>query len=421
MTIQFFTTEKIGPKQEKTPEGYLLCREVPIARTGAMSYLQGGMPLDGLGRPISTDREIEVVRDAMALFSEESLSSLQGKSLVHDHPKQDIDPTSWKKLTLGIVMNPRRGDNANDDLLMADILVTTEEGMKKIQEGKREVSAGYDAEYEEISPGKWRQHRIIFNHVALVEQGRCGSRCRIQDSIEEPIFMSEDMKEEENTPKEESVSEVKTEDNVVPKEEENPMAKAMDALSITMGSLVARMDAIEEKMSAATKDKVPEVNKEEEKVEEKEEEKKEVAETKDSACLVDASTQDSSSLQDPFQAMLAKAEIISPGIPLVSFHTRDSLEDTKNRMIEFQSKSLIEAHRLPVTRKIMEEILGTPRLHLAGMTRDSIEVLFNSTVLAKKMSNNAPLVAIPVTSHIPKELTLADINRINADFYRNHP
>ena len=49
-------------------------------------------------------------------------------------------------------------------------------------DGKRELSAGYDAEYETISPGVGRQHQIVGNHVALVDRGRCGVRCAIGDS-----------------------------------------------------------------------------------------------------------------------------------------------------------------------------------------------------------------------------------------------
>ena len=30
--------EQIGPMQAMTPEGFLLCKDVPIARTGVMTY-----------------------------------------------------------------------------------------------------------------------------------------------------------------------------------------------------------------------------------------------------------------------------------------------------------------------------------------------------------------------------------------------
>ena len=49
--------------------------------------------------------------------------------------------------------------------------------------GKVEISLGYDAEYTEVSPGKGVQSNIVINHIALVDKGRCGSRCSIGDSF----------------------------------------------------------------------------------------------------------------------------------------------------------------------------------------------------------------------------------------------
>ena len=45
----------------------------------------------------------------------------------------------------------------------------------------REVSCGYDADYEQTSPGKGKQSNIIGNHLALVDQGRAGHAYAIQD------------------------------------------------------------------------------------------------------------------------------------------------------------------------------------------------------------------------------------------------
>jgi uncharacterized protein len=36
--MKFYVTERIGPKPGFTPEGFLLCEEVPIARVGIMDY-----------------------------------------------------------------------------------------------------------------------------------------------------------------------------------------------------------------------------------------------------------------------------------------------------------------------------------------------------------------------------------------------
>jgi hypothetical protein len=79
-------------------------------------------------------------------------------------------------------MNPRRGVGIDDDVLMADLLIWDKDAIALIDRGKRELSVGYDADYEELGPGHGRQRNIRANHLALVERGRCGPRCAIGDS-----------------------------------------------------------------------------------------------------------------------------------------------------------------------------------------------------------------------------------------------
>ena len=38
---RYYTVSKLGPKRSLTPEGYLLCQDVPVARTGEMLYAEG--------------------------------------------------------------------------------------------------------------------------------------------------------------------------------------------------------------------------------------------------------------------------------------------------------------------------------------------------------------------------------------------
>ena len=62
------------------------------------------------------------------------------------------------------------------------------ETIRDIEMGKREVSCGYNPEYSQLlTPdgepiqGEGEQENIIYNHLALVENGRCGAKCAIQD------------------------------------------------------------------------------------------------------------------------------------------------------------------------------------------------------------------------------------------------
>jgi uncharacterized protein len=172
----FYTTEEIGPSRSLTPEGFLLCRDVPIARTGEMLYGPGEVPVSP-----GSDGVVHIERTAKELLNEDTVSSFNGKPAVNDHPAEHVTPLTWRELSVGIVMHPRAETQDGVGLILADILITDPIAIQAVQEGKREVSCGYDADYEELSPGRGRQTNIIGNHVALVDRGRCGPRCSIGD------------------------------------------------------------------------------------------------------------------------------------------------------------------------------------------------------------------------------------------------
>jgi hypothetical protein len=185
-TSTVLTVEQLGPRQSKTPEGFLLCEEVPIARVGLMLYGPKETPIN-----VGRDGIARVTRDAAALFHDDTIASFNGKSVVNEHPPVDVRPDNWKTLTIGTVLNPRRGTNDDSDVILADLLITDASAIRDIEAGKREVSAGYEADYEQTGEGTGTQTNIIGNHVALVQRGRCGPRCAIGDhqSIKEPSTM----------------------------------------------------------------------------------------------------------------------------------------------------------------------------------------------------------------------------------------
>lgn len=179
--MRYYTISRLSEHMEMTPEGYLLCRDVPIARTGTLKYLPEEVPED-----LSEDYDGEFVlveREAVEIFAPATIASYEGKSITVYHPEEDfVGPDNWKELTDGLAQNVRPGKNAEADLLLADILITDAEAIELVLSGElREVSCGYDADYEKIAPGRGRQVNIIGNHIALVEAGRCGSRCAIKD------------------------------------------------------------------------------------------------------------------------------------------------------------------------------------------------------------------------------------------------
>lgn len=173
---QILTVEQIGPRRSKTPEGFLLCEAVPIARIGVLMYGPDEVPVE-----TGPDGVVWITRDSAALFNPETIASFVGKPVVDEHPPDDVTPDNWAKLTRGITLNVRQGSGEDADVLLADLLITSAQMIRDIEAKKREVSAGYDADYEQTAPGQGEQTGILGNHVALVERGRCGPRCAIGD------------------------------------------------------------------------------------------------------------------------------------------------------------------------------------------------------------------------------------------------
>lgn len=171
-----FYGSKISNNMTKTPEGFLICHNVPIARAGWYEYLEGEVLDSG-----SMDKIIQVYRSPDEVFSNTAIASFEGKPFVDEHPQEEIiTPENSSKYTKGTARNVRRSDSEKD-MLIADIVVYDADVIKEIEEGKREISCGYECDYVE-SDGTYCQTNIRGNHVALVDAGRAGHRVRIKDS-----------------------------------------------------------------------------------------------------------------------------------------------------------------------------------------------------------------------------------------------
>lgn len=176
--MQYFFTSRIGNSRFELADGSLLCRDVPIARTGLQVYDESELGLEG-----DSDGEVVITRDADEVFRPETLASFEGMTFTLLHPSEMVNPGNWKDHAQGHIQNVRRGTGDQSDLMLADIHVKSADGIRAIISGQDEISCGYDAEYEQTEPGKARQHTIIGNHAALVPNGRAGKRCSIGDSI----------------------------------------------------------------------------------------------------------------------------------------------------------------------------------------------------------------------------------------------
>ena len=174
--MKYFVTGKISENIRETPEGFLVCVGVPIARTGEMEYGPNETPLDG-----DEYGHVIIERDEDEVFRPETIASFQGKPITIAHPDEFVSPENWKELAKGVLQNVRRGEGEHKNDLIADLLVTDQMAIGLVKNGLREVSCGYEADYEQIEKGKGKQKNIIGNNLALVDQGRAGHGYAIND------------------------------------------------------------------------------------------------------------------------------------------------------------------------------------------------------------------------------------------------
>ena len=90
--------DRISPHMTESPEGYLICHDVPIARTGPQEYLARELALDG-----DPERVINVDRRPEDVFEGATLASFEGKPVTDGHPSENVGPENYAAYQKGHV------------------------------------------------------------------------------------------------------------------------------------------------------------------------------------------------------------------------------------------------------------------------------------------------------------------------------
>lgn len=182
--MKYFFETRLGETRFRMADGSLLCKDVPIARTGSQVYLPEEIDLEP-----DASGTVTVWRTEDEVFSPETMASFEGVAVTLGHPEDAgggilfVNPANFAELAHGHIQNVRRGTGDKADLLIADVLVKRQEAIDAIEAGLTDVSCGYDALYKQLSLGKGKQYQITGNHLAVgIDRGRAGSRCAIGDS-----------------------------------------------------------------------------------------------------------------------------------------------------------------------------------------------------------------------------------------------
>lgn len=420
-----YTTGQLGRTRETTPEGYLLCRDVPIARIGTLMYGKGEVPITADDTGL-----ILIQRGEDVLFDPKTIASAESKPITDDHPDDWVNPENWKELSKGTGQNVRRGDGIDSDYLLADLLITDKDTIQAVIDGKVEISLGYDADYTEVSKGKGLQSNIVINHIALVDKGRCGSRCSIGDSFmssktkqKEPWYQSllglkrtvdqavEEAKKTSDTEEEDP----ETEDEE-PEEEKTKTgdAKFQADMRKFMKTMDSRLTALEKKKTKDGED--PEKNETADDVPDDEKTKDDILKAEEAKKLSEEGVQNHTG--DSLAEVRARAEILVPGIVIPTLDS--AAKDVGKKVLSIKRQALKQAYTTKDGQAAISPFIGA-NTNFDSMTAATLDTAFIGASELVKQKNNSLGVRSGISTkdfgRAPS--TVADINARNREFWAN--
>lgn len=176
--MRFLVTEKLSSHKYKTPEGYLICTDAILSRTGKQEYKRSEIFGDACDEP---DKIVNVDRTDAEVFDDKAMASFENKPICIEHPDEDVNVENHNDLSVGFVRDIHKGEDNGKPVMMGTLVITDKDAVKAVESGEyKELSCGYDCDIaDEDGP---QQRNIRGNHVALCKQGRAGI-ARIVDSV----------------------------------------------------------------------------------------------------------------------------------------------------------------------------------------------------------------------------------------------
>ena len=170
-----------------------LTSKVKLARTGVQHYM--GFELGLADRALE---KVGVLRHSDEVFHPDSIKSFVNLIVTNNHPNELVGVDNVKKLQMGTVSEV--SEDRVGEVLSGIVTITDKDQIKKLKDGKVEVSVGYE---NDLIPKKgihdgvkyeFAQTKIRANHLAIVDAGRCGPACKItmDNKKEKPVKITID-------------------------------------------------------------------------------------------------------------------------------------------------------------------------------------------------------------------------------------
>lgn len=161
----------------RTPEGFLRA-DAYLTRTGVFEYTN----LDG-----TTRRELRLPEH---VFDAKSLESFDLKPLTLGHPPTNLDSTTARDRSVGVVSSPRKAEDGEH--VAATISIFDAAAIEAVERGVKQLSNGYTLVPVPIPNGvhtyadgttvraDFYQTEIVGNHTAIVPRGRAGATASLR-------------------------------------------------------------------------------------------------------------------------------------------------------------------------------------------------------------------------------------------------
>jgi len=226
---------------------------VTLARVGVQYYR--GYELGLADRALY---KIGVFRPPEEVFHADALTSFENMVVTDDHPLEAVTIDNVKDLQMGQVSNI--ADGKLTGFVGGTATITNKDLIKKIQDGKVEVSVGYSHDLKKES-GEFQgqdyefvQTNIRGNHLAIVQAGRCGDACKLTIDDKGGNLMIITIDGIEYDVEDKQLAQAITKQQATHDAEKNAFAKKLEKEKEEKEDAVKEKDKAEAKKEAMSKD-----------------------------------------------------------------------------------------------------------------------------------------------------------------------
>ena len=173
-----------------TDEGFLSAT-AKVGRPGIQDYVKGvdfpdsELPESLRSKPFGTI--VKILRAPSEVFNPNSMKSFESKPVTDDHPKsKTVNATNVKEVQVGFSRDVKM--TADGEAIEATVLVQDKATVRKVENGKDQISLGYDAAINFVpgvddvyGPYDAFMSDITGNHIAIVDRARAGADFRLND------------------------------------------------------------------------------------------------------------------------------------------------------------------------------------------------------------------------------------------------